>query len=153
MELTKIDREPESKDGYKVAILKTLKKKRSIINAEIAKLKRKGRGNPENKAEGAIYYHYTPHITSKPRITVAAHVNASKRELYYGVVVTSSKDVFVKKEGRIRAMGKAVSTRRSILRINDTSHSSIRERLAEIAKREFFNANNRQRYVRKNEEE
>lgn len=115
--------------------LKTLYAKRDLINNEIRKALQTHKSNkhPEAKAEGPVYYYYTPFHPNKPRVTVAAHVNTRRGELHYGVRVADSRDQFCKATGRIRAMGLAVSTKRKIMKLKSTDHKYVRERIAEVA--------------------
>lgn len=130
-------------------MLQTLYRKREFINNEIGKLvsqrKKERKNDPESKVVGSKYYYYTPFIPGQPRVTVAAHVNAEKMELYYGVVVTNSKDQFCKRTGRLKAMGKAVSTKRSIMRLKSTNHKYVREVIGGLGHMAFVQSKSKRR--------
>jgi hypothetical protein len=78
---------------------------------------RKTKSHPESKAEGRIFYLHSEHRPGFPRVTIAGHVNEDKQECYFGVSICDPRDQFEKKTGRIRAMGRAISTKRQILKI------------------------------------
>jgi hypothetical protein len=123
--------------------LKSLYKKRDVINNEINALVRKQSTHKTSHPESKIkedemkYYHYTPYLdqlgNSQPRVTVAGYVNSDKKELYYGICINDSRNTFVKKTGRLKAMGYAVSTKRKIVRLKSTHHKYVRELLHGIA--------------------
>jgi hypothetical protein len=109
--------------------LVTLKKQRAQIQSEIAKLTKKNKNNPEAKAEGRIYYLHGDYRKGFPRVTVAAHLNETKKEMYMGASICSSEDQFVRKTGRLRAMGRAISTKRVITGLKLFDHATVRNKL------------------------
>lgn len=114
--------------------LTALKKQRSQIQSEISQLTNKlglnNRNHPERKARGPIYYLHNEYQHDSPRITVAGYVDLKKSELHWSLYVCMPGKQFSKKTGRARAMGKAISTKRHILRINRIDHAYVRSILA-----------------------
>lgn len=115
--------------------LADLKKQRSQINAAIYKLEQtlqpdsRKKKNPEAKANGPVYYLHNKFVAGKPRITVAGYVNLSTNELHWSLYICPASKQFSKRKGRMRAMGKAVSTRRHIVKLKDLAHAAVRDRL------------------------
>lgn len=110
--------------------LANLKKERARIQYEIALLtKKNNKNNPERKADGKVYYLHGTHKNGYPRVTVACHVNEDKGEMYVGAAICSPLDQFQKRTGRVRAMGRAVSSKRQIVKLKRFEHEYVREKL------------------------
>lgn len=120
--------------------LAALKQQRAQIQSEIAKLTRSYKNNPERKAEGKVYYLHSKFRPGFSRLTIAAHVNEAKQEMYFGVSICNPFDQFVKKTGRVKAMGRAVSTNRQIVKLKKFDHAYVREKLSIYLKRYEINA-------------
>lgn len=101
--------------------------------------------HPTNKVEGDVFYYYTPYVYGRPRVAIAAHTNTARTELYYGIAVTDSRDQFCKRTGRIRALGKAVSTKRTIVKLKDNSNKAIYTKLKDLAELAYLAAVERQK--------
>lgn len=95
-------------------------------------VEKKKKLSPEEKAKakGDVYYlHSSP--KENVRATIAGFVDKERKELHYGVAICASGDNFTKKLGRVKAMGRAVSTKRRIVRVSQIDHRSIRLKLQE----------------------
>lgn len=115
--------------------LATLKKERARITNEIAKLVDHSTKN-EKKA-GYVRYMHSEHVKVEkgqhepPRITLAAYVDHSKKELYYGLKVWNKG--FNRKVSRHKALGKALSIKyRKTVRLAMTDNQSIHDKMEDI---------------------
>lgn len=119
--------------------LATLKKQRADINYQISQLTpKKQKNNPEQLAKGKIFYLHNSYRwlenddgtrRNLPRLTIAGHVDESRNELHWAVYVCMPNRQFARKTGRMRAMGKAVSTKRQITKLRQLTPDYIREKM------------------------
>jgi hypothetical protein len=115
-----------------------LKRQQRQIKAELYKLSLLRKEVPSDKAEGQIYYAHSKFMKNMPRISVAAHVNEGKMELHCGAFICPTNKNWSRREARIRAMGKAISTSRNIIRLKSLDQKYVREQVSvQLAKIEL----------------
>jgi hypothetical protein len=115
-----------------------LKRQQRQIKSELYKLSLLRKETPSDKAEGQIYYAHSKFMESMPRISVAGHINEAKMELHCGAYICPKNRNWSRREARIRAMGKAISTSRTIIRLKSLDQKYVREQIStQLAKIEL----------------
>ena len=110
--------------------LAALKKQRAGINYQISQLTRKNKNHPEHKVQGRVFYLHNKYHPGMPRVTMAAYVDEKRMEINSGIYVAMPHQQFSKKTGRVRALGKALSTKRYIIKTKQLESDYIREKLS-----------------------
>jgi hypothetical protein len=115
--------------------LALLRKERARISNEIAKLTKHDTPN-ESKA-GYVYYMHTSYnkdIPGYPRLSIAAYVDHSRKELCYGLRVWNKG--FNRKVSRHKALGKALSTtQRKIARLTTTDRQAVLDKMEDVLRK------------------